>query len=130
MILQDLQYTTLSTPESPLQGRRHSLPDPHPLVHLELSGSRQGETHANCPFANSLRDGASSLLSTGGRGQIISATLVSGNWFETLGVNAAFNHPVVLTLAFSQRRFGSDPAVPGVTQPGFRGTDILSPPGL
>jgi predicted permease len=150
------------------------LPDPHRLVQLELPGPRQGESWAGRPFSypmyRDLRDGAATLqgvaaqftgaasMSTGDRSQIVSTTLVSGNWFETLGVKTGLGraispaddvtvdaHPVVvLSSAFWQRRFGSDPSilnkkillngqpmtVLGVTQPGFRGTDILNPPDI
>ncbi|MFN0106654.1 MAG: ABC transporter permease [Bryobacteraceae bacterium] len=150
------------------------LPEPSRLIQLELPGPRQGETWNDRAFSNpmykDLRDGATvfrgvaaqfngaASLSTGDRSHIVSATLVSGTWFETLGVKTAFGRPitpdddktvdahpvVVLSHALWQRRFGSDPAIVskkillngqamtvlGVTQPGFRGTDILNPPDL
>jgi len=149
------------------------LPDPQRLVQLELPGPRQGENWTNRGFSNPMFNdlraatsvqrlaaqfNGSASLATGDRSQIVSATLVSGTWFETLGVRTALGRPItpdddktvdahpvaVLSHALWQRRFGSDPAIVnkkillngqpmtvlGVTQPGFRGTDILSPPDL
>jgi predicted permease len=150
------------------------LPEPHRLVQFDLPGPRQGETWNSRSFSNpmfqDLRDGAglpfrvaahfggSASLSTGDRSQIVAATLVSGNWFDTLGVTTALGRPitpaddqtvdahpvVVLTHAFWQRRFGADPAIVnkkimlngqpmlvlGVAQAGFRGTDLMNPPDL
>lgn len=150
------------------------IPEPTRLVQLDLPGPRQGEHWGSRTFSNplfqDLRASSSNLkgiaaqynggasLSTGDRSQIVAATLVSGNWFEILGVRTALGRPitpeddrtvdahpvVVLAHAFWQRRFGSDPSIVGkrillngqpmtvlgVTQPGFRGTDILSPPDL
>jgi predicted permease len=150
------------------------LPDPYSLVQLELPGPRQGEhwgdkTVSN-PMYHDVRTGAPSIesvaaqysgpasLSTGDRSQIVNAILVSGNWFDTLGVKTALGRPiqpeddrtvdahpvVVLSHAFWQRRFGSDRniidkkillngkpmTVLGVAQPGFRGTNILEPPDV
>jgi len=149
------------------------LPDPQRLVQLELPGPRQGENWTNRGFSNPMFNdlraatsvqrlaaqfNGSASLATGDRNQIVSATLVSGTWFETLGVRTALGRPItpdddktvdahpvaVLSHALWQRRFGSDPAIVnkkillngqpmtvlGVTQPGFRATDILSPPDL
>ncbi|MBI2685975.1 MAG: ABC transporter permease [Acidobacteria bacterium] len=150
------------------------LPEPQRLVQLELPGPRQGETWSNRPFSNpmfrEIRDGAkdfqglaaqfsgSASLSAGDRSQMVPTLLVSGNWFETLGVKTVIGRPitpdddktvdghpvVVLSHAFWQRRFGGDTSlvnkkillngqsmtVLGVTQPGFQGTDLLDPPDL
>ena len=150
------------------------LPEPYRLVQLELPGPRSGSTFTNRAFSKpmylEIRDGnatfqsaaaqfsASASLSSGDRSQIVPTTLVSGTWFETLGIKTALGRPitpqddetidahpvVVLSHAIWQRRFGSDPAilnkkillngrplnVIGVTQPGFRGTDIVNPPDL
>lgn len=150
------------------------LPDPHHLVQLELPGPRQGEHWGAKTFSNpmflDLRSAVPSLenvaaqyagiasLSTGDRSQIVQATLVSGNWFETLGVRTVVGRPItpeddrtvdghpviVLSHSFWLRRFGADPAIAGkhillngqpmtvlgVTQPGFRGTNILEPPDI
>lgn len=84
--------------------------------------------------------------------------LVTGNYFDMLGVNAARGrvfhreddisrggHPIaVITYAFWQRRFGGDPAavgarvklngldytIVGVTPPGFIGTELIYTPDI
>lgn len=152
------------------------LPVPHAnqLVQLDLPGPKMGHNLGrrtfSYPMYRDFRAGGPSIqsvaaqfagsasLSTGDRSEIVSATLVSGNWFDTLGLRTALGRPitpdddrtvdahpvVVLSHAFWQRRFGADPkivdskillngkpmTVLGITQPGFRGTDILNPPDL
>jgi len=150
------------------------LPEPDRLIQLELPGPRSGSTYTNRaiskPMYIELRDGATTLqgvsahflasasLSTGDRSQIVPTMLISGTWFDTLGVKVALGRPItpqddetfdahpiaVLSHGIWQRRFGSDPAIVnkkiilngrpltviGVTQPGFRGTDIVNPPDI
>jgi predicted permease len=66
------------------------------------------------------------VLSDGGEGQRVLAQLVSGNFFDVIGMNAAYGRPIlkaeetpgqhpvaVLSHAFWQSRFGADPALVG-----------------
>jgi predicted permease len=97
-------------------------------------------------------------LTTRTEPQQITAAIVSGNYFETLGVKAAFGrvitpaedttpgaHPVVaLSHALWQTRFGADQSllgqtiklnnhsytVIGIAPEGFRGTNLLAPADL
>ncbi|HEV3456045.1 MAG TPA: ABC transporter permease [Thermoanaerobaculia bacterium] len=97
-------------------------------------------------------------LTEGGEPEQIDGAMVSGNYFDTLGVRPALGrtfvpdedsvpgaHPVVvLSHALWQRRFGADPrlvgrviqlnhqafTVIGVAQPGFNGTSLLAPAGF
>ncbi len=150
------------------------LPEPSRLVQLDLPGPRSGENWGgrtfSYPMYRDLNRGAtaftgitaqftgSASLSTGAASQIINAAIVSGNWFETLGVKTALGRPitpdddrivdahpvVVLSHTLWQTRFAADRSiinktilvngqpltVLGVTQPGFRGTNVLNPPEL
>lgn len=91
-------------------------------------------------------------LQTAGGAEVVAAEIVSGNYFQTLGVGAGLGrtltpaddvtpggHPVaVLGHAFWKRRFGGDPkivgstlringypvTVVGVSQPGFKGAEV------
>jgi predicted permease len=104
--------------------------------------------HADSSFSMSSRSGA----------EIVKGELVSGNYFDVLGVQAALGrtftsdddgapgaHPVaVLSYGFWERRFGSDPGVlgatillaghpftiVGVSQKGFFGTELGSAPDV
>jgi predicted permease len=97
-------------------------------------------------------------LSSGGQSEVVSAVLVSGNYFQVLGAGAFLGrtftadddrtpgaHPVVmLGYGFWKRRFAGDPeilnrkialngrpmTVVGVTAPAFTGTDATEAPDL
>jgi predicted permease len=151
-----------------------SLPVKNPQELLMLSGpgprsgfSLGGPTAFSYPMYKDLRDRNevfSSLaarfplnLTIGHKGQTerVQAEIVSGNYFETLGVSASMGrtftqeddlkpgaHPVVmLSHAFWKRRFGGSPeilnqtitvnghpmTVVGVSAPGFLGFDVARP---
>lgn len=148
--------------------------EPHRLIQLDLPGPRSGNNWANRSFSypmyRSLREGVVGLdglaaqfairasFSTGTQSEFVNAQLVSGNWFETLGVPMQLGRPirmeeettidghpvVVLTHSFWKSRFASDPGilnktvllngqrltVIGVTAGMFRGTDIVNPVDL
>jgi predicted permease len=113
----------------------------------------------NTVFANVLtRSGVSFNTSYGGQSEHAGGEMVSGNYFETLGVQPFLGrligpeddrtpgaHPVaVLSYGYWQRRFGSDPAVVGkkiilnenpiriigIAPPGFYGTDMAQNPDI
>lgn len=147
-----------------------SLPVNHPeqLVLLSANGPNPGSTNTNYtadvtfsyPLFRDIRDRnpvfsgvlahypLSLTMSRNGRAESIKGELVSGNYFNVLGVRAVVGrtftrddnripgaHPVaVLSYGFWQRRFAADPAIlnrtidinahpmtiVGVAQPGFR----------
>ena len=113
----------------------------------------------NTVFANVLtRSGVNFNASYGGQSERAVGELVSGNYFETLGVQPFLGrligpeddrtpgaHPLaVLSYGYWQRRFGSDPAVVGkdiilndnpirvigITPPGFYGTEMARNPDI
>ncbi len=113
----------------------------------------------NTVFANVLtRSGVDFNASYGGQSERAIGEMVSGNYFETLGVQPFLGrligpeddltpgaHPVaVLSYGYWQRRFGSDSAIVGkniilndnpiriigVTPPGFYGTEMARNPDI
>jgi predicted permease len=113
----------------------------------------------NTLFANVLtRSGVDFNASYGEQSERAVGEMVSGNYFETLGVQPFFGrligpeddrtpgaHPVaVLSYGYWQRRFGSDPAIVGkditlnnnpirvigITPPGFYGTELARNPDI
>jgi predicted permease len=113
----------------------------------------------NSVFANVLtRSGLSFNASYGGQSEHAGGELVSGNYFETLGVRPFLGrligpeddrvpgaHPVaVLSYGYWQRRFGSDPSIVGkniilnehpirvigIAPPGFYGTEMSQSPDI
>jgi predicted permease len=146
--------------------------DPEKLVVLDAPGAFTGSTHNNSevltpishPMFVAFRDrnevfsgvlgryAASAHLSAGDVTERVRADLVSGTFFETLGVGAALGrvfspeddvqpggHPiVVLSHGFWERRFASDPealgrsvvlngnamTVVGVAERGFHGVEV------
>ncbi len=113
----------------------------------------------NTVFRNVLtRSGLEFNASYGGQSERAVGELVSGNYFETLGVQPFLGrligpqddrtpgaHPVaVLSFAYWQRRFGSDPAIVGkclilnnnsipiigITPPRFYGTELARNPDI
>ncbi len=143
--------------------------EPEQLVHLRhrgpLSGSVHGANRFSYPMYQELRDGASKVFSgilahynfsaaVMHRGETTAASgeLVSGNYFNTLGVRPAFGrlltaeddlhpgaHPfIVLSHGYWLRRFGGDAGVigrkvmvngypmtvAGVTPRAFQGTEV------
>jgi putative ABC transport system permease protein len=158
-----------------------SLPVHHPeqLVMLNFSGSDRGRTSAyggesadyfSYPMYRDLRDKNSVFSGTIATDQVqvavqwhnqpelVSGELVSGNYFDVLGVTPAIgrllvqsddeaqekNPVVVLSYGYWQRRFGSDPrvvndtflinshpfTVVGVTSPGFRSLVVGAAPDV
>jgi putative ABC transport system permease protein len=158
-----------------------SLPvrDPDKLVQLEFSGADSGRINLyggtaaeffSYPMYRDLRDRNavfSGVLSTDStqvglqwhnQPDLVSAELVSGNYFEVLGVRPAAgrlfvqsddvaqeaNPVIVLSFAYWQRRFGSDASVLnqtvlvnghpftviGVAEPGFRSIVVGKAPGV
>ena len=110
-------------------------------------------------FANVLtRSGLDFNASYGGQSERAVGEMVSGNYFETLGVQPFLGrlispeddrtpgaHPVaVLSYGYWQRRFGSDPSIVGkniilndhpfhiigITPPGFYGTELARNPDI
>lgn len=144
--------------------------DPQQLVMLDDKGPNMGrisnDNAFSYPMYRDLRDrnevfsgvlaryGFSAAFSHNGNTERANGELVSGNYFEVLGVGAAIGrtltpeddvkpgaHPVaVLSYGYWKRRFGGNPAilnqtvsindypytVIGVTQPGFRGIEVGS----
>jgi predicted permease len=113
----------------------------------------------NSVFANILtRSGLSFNASYGGQSEHAGGELVSGNYFETLGVQPFLGrlispeddrtpgaHPVaVLSYGYWQRKFGSDPSIVGkniilnehpirvigIAPPGFYGTEMAQNPDI
>jgi predicted permease len=104
------------------------------------------------------RSGVNFNASYGGQSERAIGEMVSGNYFETLGVQPSLGrligpeddrtpgaHPVaVLSYGYWQRRFGSDPAIVGkniilnnnpirvigITPPGFYGTELANNPEI
>src|SRR6185437_11078967 len=157
-----------------------SLPVNHPeqLVLLSANGPNPGSTNTNYtadvtfsyPLFREIRDRnqvfsgvlahypLSLTMSRNGRAESIKGELVSGNYFDVLGVHAVVGrtltrddnrvpgaHPVaVLSYGFWQRRFASDPAIlnrtidldahpmtiVGVAQPGFRSVAVGEAPDV
>ncbi len=144
-----------------------ALPVQHPeqLVVLSVQNERTGNmTSFSYPMYRELRDknsvfsgmlaqaGAEMNATFAGKSEKAKGELVSGNYFETLGVQPwrgrLFSqaddrqpgaHPVaVLSYEYWQRRFGGDPGIVdkslilngramtiiGITPPGFYGTDL------
>jgi predicted permease len=141
---------------------------PETLVQLDevgpKFGSAHGEKRSSYPMYRDLRDGnevfsgviarytASIALGYKGQTDRATAELVSGNYFDVLGLKARAGrlitpeddrtpgaHPVaVLAYGFWQRKFGGDPeilqktvlvngnpmTVIGVTQPGYQGMEV------
>ncbi|MHB8500173.1 MAG: ADOP family duplicated permease [Candidatus Acidiferrales bacterium] len=140
--------------------------NPHELIVIKYTDVRSQEAEEdfsypmyqamrdrNNIFANVLtRSGVSFNASYGGQSEHAAGEMVSGNYFETLGVQPFLGrligpeddrtpgaHPVaVLSYGYWQRRFGSDPAVIGkdiilndhpirvigITPPAFYGTEL------
>jgi predicted permease len=113
----------------------------------------------NMVFASVLtRSGVDFNASYGGQTERATGEMVSGNYFETLGVQPLLGrligpeddrtpgaHPVaVLSYGYWQRRFGSDPAIVGkdtilnnnpiriigIAPPGFYGTEMARNPDI
>ena len=147
---------------------------PEQLVVLDGPGAFRGRTFNNGTFSfpmyrdlrdrNTVFDGviarfpAAVTLLASGQAERVNGELVSGNYFEVLGVRAHIGrtftpdddrtpggHPVaVLSHAFWMRRFGGDPAVlnrnislnglpmtiVGVTAPGFSGIVVGEAPDV
>ena len=148
--------------------------DPERLVVLDGPGAFQGRTFNNGTFSfpiyrdfrdrNTVFDGVIArfptplTLMTNGQAERVSSELVSGNYFDVLGVHALVGrtftpdddkvpagHPVViLSHNYWTRRFGADPAVlnraitlnglpmtiVGVTPPGFYGITVGDNPDV
>jgi putative ABC transport system permease protein len=139
--------------------------DPERLIVLSVANERSDSIQSfSYPMYRELRDrntvfsgmlaqaGAEMNATFAGESEKAKGKLVSGNYFETLGVQPWLGrlftqaddrtpgaHPVtVLSYQYWQRRFGGDPAVVGrklilnnhpmtivgVTPPGFYGTDL------
>jgi predicted permease len=159
--------------------RRLPVKDPQRLVQLEHSGKDTGhlsayggnsEAYFSYPMYRDLRDGNSvfsGVLATDStqvgvqwhnQPELVDTELVSGNYFEVLGLHPALgrlfsqaddvtqnaNPVVVLSFAYWQRRMGSDPkvldqtlvingrpfTVIGVAQPGFHSVVVGNSPAL
>jgi predicted permease len=146
--------------------------NPQELVVIKYTDSRTQEAEEdfsypmyqamrdkNTIFANVLtRSGVSFNASYGGQSEHAGGEMVSGNYFETLGVQPFLGrligpeddripgaHPVaVLSYGYWQRRFGSDPAIVGkdiilnnnpirvigITPPRFYGTEMAQNPDI
>jgi len=146
--------------------------NPQELVVVKYTDSRsqQAEEDFSYPMYQALRDkntafgnvltrsGVDFNASYGGQSERATGEMVSGNYFETLGVRAFLGrligpeddrtpgaHPVaVLSYGYWQRRFGSDAAVVGkdvilnnnpirvigITPPGFYGTEMARNPDI
>jgi predicted permease len=151
-----------------------NLPVRHPedLVVIKYADSRsqEAEEDFSYPIYQAMRDkntvftdvltrsGVGFNASYGGQTERAVGEIVSGNYFETLGVQPFLGrligseddrtpgaHPVaVLSYGYWQRRFGSDPAVVGkdiilnsnpirvigITPPGFYGTEMALDPDI
>lgn len=145
---------------------------PNQLATVESYDPKRAETNNSFsyPMYQDLRDkndafsgvlargGAQMNVSYGGRNDRVRGELVSGNYFDVLGVRpwagrlftqaddlTPSAHPVaVLSYAFWSRRFGKDPSVVGktilvneypltvigVTPPGFYGVEMSSNPDV
>ncbi|MGA7381845.1 MAG: ABC transporter permease [Terriglobales bacterium] len=159
--------------------RRLPVRDPQQLVQLQYSGSDTGHASSrggsprayfSYPMYRDLRDGNtvfSGMLATFSRQvgvqwqnqpELANAELVSGNYFDVLGVRPATGRlllqsddvtqnaspVVVLSFGYWQRRFGADPrilnqsllinghpfTVVGVVAPGFRSVVVGDAPDL
>jgi putative ABC transport system permease protein len=148
------------------------VPNPQDLVVIKYADSRSQEAgedfsypmyqalrDKNTVFANVLaRAGVDFNASYGGQSERAVGEMVSGTYFQTLGVRPFLGrligpeddripgaHPVaVLSYGYWQRRFGSDPAVVGkniilnnnpirvigITPPGFYGTEMARNPDI
>jgi predicted permease len=148
--------------------------DPERLVVLDGPGAFQGRTFNNGTFSfpmyrdfrdrNTVFDGVIArfptplTLMTSGQAERVSSELVTGNYFDVLGVRALIGrtftpdddkvpggHPVVvLSHNYWSRRFGADPAmlnrtitlnglpmtIVGVTPPGFYGITVGDNPDV
>jgi predicted permease len=146
--------------------------NPHELVIVKYTDERTQEANEdfsypmyqsirdkNTVFANVLtRAGVDFNASYGGQSERAVGEMVSGNYFETLGVQPLLGrligpeddrvpgaHPVaVLSYGYWQRRFGGDPAVVdknitlndhlmriiGIAPPGFYGTEMARNPDI
>jgi predicted permease len=146
--------------------------NPEQLVVVKYTDSRSQEAEedfsypmyqamrdTNTVFRNVLtRSGVDFNASYGGQSERATGEMVSGNYFETLGVQPFLGrligpeddrtpgaHPVaVLSYGYWQRRFGSDPEVVGkdvilnnnpirvigITPPGFYGTEMARNPDI
>ena len=146
--------------------------NPEALVVVKYTDSRsqQAEEDFSYPMYQAMRDkntvfrnvltrsGVDFNASYGGQSEHAVGEMVSGNYFETLGVQAFLGrligpeddrtpgaHPVaVLSYGYWQRRFGSDPAVVGqdvilnnnpiriigITPPLFYGTEMARNPDI
>jgi predicted permease len=151
-----------------------NLPVRHPeeLVVIKYTDGRSQEANEDFsyPMYQALRDkntvfrdvltrsGVAFNASYGGQTERATGEMVSGNYFETLGVEPFLGrligpeddrtpgaHPVaVLSYGYWQRRFGSDPAIVGkdtllnnnpiriigIAPPGFYGTEMASNPDI
>jgi len=135
------------------------------------SGSTFASRAFSYPMYRDLRDGATgsfsgiaaqaaggASFSTGDASQIVQVAVVTGNWFRTFGLTTSVGRPIapdddrtldghpvaVISHAFWQNRFGSDPrvlgkklflngqpfSILGVMQEGFKGTNFLDPPDV
>ncbi len=154
--------------------RRLPVKDPHRLVMLNQGGPYIGRVMGNNTFSHTVYRELSSKvesmegiaayfraeasLSHGGRTEAVQAELVSGNYFQVLGVPAAVGrtltpeddrtpggHPVVmLSHGYWKRRYGGDAGIVnatvrvnnmpmtviGVSGEGFRGVDVAAPPDV
>jgi predicted permease len=148
------------------------VPDPQELVVIKYTDARSGEAEEdfsypmyqalrdkNTVFLNVLtRSGVDFNASYGGQSERAIGEMVSGNYFETLGVQPFLGrligpeddripgaHPVaVLSYGYWQRRFGSDPSIVGknivlndnpirvigITPPRFYGTEMARNPDI
>ena len=146
--------------------------NPEELVVIKYTDSRSQDTEEdfsypmyqamrdkNTVFANVLtRSGVDFNASYGGQSERAVGEMVSGNYFETLGVQPLLGrligpeddrtpgaHPVaVLSYGYWQRRFGSDPTIVGraiilnnnpirvigITPPRFYGTEMARNPDI
>ncbi len=146
--------------------------NPQELVVVKYTDSRsqEAEEDFSYPMYQAIRDkntvfakvltraGVDFNASYGGQSERAVGEMVSGNYFETLGVQPLLGrligpeddrtpgaHPVaVLSHGYWQRRFGSDPAVVGkdiilndnpirvigITPPGFYGTEMARNPDI
>jgi len=154
--------------------RSLAVPEPNRLVQLDLPGPRRGANFTERPFSFPmylvLRDKVKSFsglygqyqtpvsFAAKGTAQGATALLVTGNYFDVLGLRPALGrtlhpsddvarggHPVtVLSHGFWQERFGADRSivdkdvvingqkytVVGVAPARWKGTDQLQPPDL